>query len=311
MTKYLHICSAAHSGSTLLDMLAGSHSQVASLGEVNQLSKNIALNSQCGCGAEIGSCELWSEVIRRVGRQMNIDVLTNPYGLHMGYPLASTVIDKAHQTPAYLVKRRLVLGLQFLQFRYGLSWLTPLLRPIIQGVDNSVRVFEAVRGVLAVEAVVDSSKSYLNAIQFYRRYPDRVRIVLLTRDGRGVLWSNMKRGAPRERTVRDWCNRYNRAIPLLQRYVRREHWLQVRYEDLTSDTAKVLQTVCQLIGLPFEVGMLQFRQKKHHIVNGNRIRLSSTSTIATDVEWMKRLPPEDLQFFEQHAGTLNRALGYK
>jgi hypothetical protein len=57
--------------------------------------------------------------------------------------------------------------------------------------------------------------------------------------------------------------------------------------------------------------MLQFRQKKHHIVNGNRIRLSSTSTIATDVEWMKRLPPEDLQFFEQHAGTLNRALGYK
>jgi hypothetical protein len=207
-------------------------------------------------------------------------------------------------------RRVQLLGLQFLQFRHGISWLAPLLRPVTQGVDNSVRVFEAVRSTLDVEAVVDSSKSYLNAIQLYRRYPDRVRIVLLTRDGRGVLWSNIKRGASRERTVRDWRNRYTRAIPLLQRHVPPEHWLQVRYEDLTTDTAKVLWSICQLIELPFEDGMLHFRQKTHHIVNGNRIRLSSSSAIKTDVEWTTRLPPGDLLFFEQHAGTLNRALGY-
>jgi hypothetical protein len=56
--------------------------------------------------------------------------------------------------------------------------------------------------------------------------------------------------------------------------------------------------------------MLSFRQKKHHIVNGNRIRLSSSSKIETDVEWTTRLSPEDARFFEQRAGTLNRSLGY-
>ncbi len=37
--------------------------------------------------------------------------------------------------------------------------------------------------------VVDSSKFYLKALGVYLRNPQEVRIILLTRDGRGVLGS--------------------------------------------------------------------------------------------------------------------------
>ena len=45
MVDWIYICSAAHLGSTLLDLLLGSHSRVASLGEISKLLKNIALNT--------------------------------------------------------------------------------------------------------------------------------------------------------------------------------------------------------------------------------------------------------------------------
>lgn len=310
MTRYVFICSAGHSGSTLLDLLIGSHSQIASLGEISQLSKNIALNTLCSCGAALKSCEVWTDVLRRVGAKIGVDIVADPYALHMGYPLASTVVDKAHQTRRYRIQRQLVLGLQYLHLRYGVSIIEPLLRPVTRGIDNNVCVFEAVRSVLNAEAVVDSSKSYLKAVALYRRHPSRVRILLLTRDGRGVLWSNLKKGISRERALRHWNSTYTRAALLLRRHVPEEHRLQVRYEDLTMDTGGALQVICRFLGLPFEEGMLDFRRKKHHIVNGNRMRLSSSSAIKIDVEWKTRLPLEDLQFFEERAGTLNRALGY-
>lgn len=49
--KVLYICSAGRSGSTLINLVLGSHSQCMSLGEIEHLPKNIALNTPCSCGA--------------------------------------------------------------------------------------------------------------------------------------------------------------------------------------------------------------------------------------------------------------------
>ena len=111
MTKYVYICSAGHSGSTLLDLLLGSHSRIASLGEIDQLSKNIALNTLCACGEPVRSCVLWRDILAKAGKQIGSDLTERPYALHMGYPKASSVIDHAHQTRAYLLKRKVLLGL--------------------------------------------------------------------------------------------------------------------------------------------------------------------------------------------------------
>ena len=196
--RYIDICSAGHSGSTLLDLLLGSHSSIASLGEIDQLSKNIALNTDCSCGAPIRSCPLWSEVVRRFGAEIGIDIVSHPYALHMGYPLASTVIDKSHQTALYLARRQLVLGLLYVQLRTEVDFLGVATRSTVTAADNNVRIFEAVREILGVQAIVDSSKSYLKAFSLYLLLLDCVRILLLKRDGSAALSSDLKRGQPRK-----------------------------------------------------------------------------------------------------------------
>jgi hypothetical protein len=284
--RYIYICSAGHSGSTLLDLLIGSHPRIASLGEIDQLSKNFALDTECSCGARVRTCAVWCEVARRVGEAKGIDVLAHPYKLHMGYPKASVVIDRSHQTPAYLARREFVLGLYYLYLKSGGRVPESVVRPVIAAVDNNVLVFESVRQVLGVDAIVDSSKSYLKAVAMYRRHPDRVRVLLLTRDGRGVYWSNLKRGTPRARVVRDWCNQYSRALPLLRQHVHPAHLMQVRYEDLAAGTEAELRRVC------------------------DDMRLAHSSEVRLDEAWRSRLAADDLAFFEARAGALNRQLGY-
>ncbi len=308
--RYLFICSAGHSGSTLLDMLIGAHSRVASLGEIDQLSKNIALNTLCSCGAPIRECALWSEVLRRVGAAIGVDVLADPYGLNMGLPLASDVVDRAHQTRLYLLRRKLVLGLLYLQLRTGASFLQCFTRTMASAIDNNILVFETVRAALDADAIVDSSKSYLKAVSLYARRPDSVRILLLTRDGRAVLASNLRRGDPRRRAIREWRHQYERALPLLRRYVPAGHLMQVRYEDLTADPRRTLQAICDFAGLEFEPAMLDWRSRVHHIANGNRMRLSGSSQISAASHWSEGLSPADVDYFERNAGSLNRELGY-
>lgn len=310
MPKYVYICSAGHSGSTLLDMLLGSHSRVASLGEIDQLSKNLALNTECSCSVPIRSCPLWSEVIARVGATLDIDILANPYALHMGYPKASRVIDHTHQTRLYLLRRELILALSYLCLRLPLPHGYSLLSPVARAIDNNVRVFDAVRTALNCDMIVDSSKSYLKAVALYQRYPADVRVLLLTRDGRGVLASNLKRGMARAKAIREWRHQYQRALPLLNAHVDPKHLLQVRYEDLSSATSETLQRICAFVGLAFENQMLNFRAKTHHIANGNDIRLASSSEIRSDQQWRVDLTSADLAYFGQRGGALNHRLGY-
>jgi hypothetical protein len=309
--RYVYICSAGHSGSTLLDLLLGSHSRAASLGEITQLPKNIALDTECACGTPVRTCPLWSGVIRQLSADLGVDLLHSPYALEMGYGLASTVVDHNRQTKAYLLRRRLLLGLLYLELRLGRSLHGPAGRQMSRAIDNNVRIYEAVRSIAGVDVVVDSSKSYLKAVALYLHQPERTRILLLTRDGRGVMWSNIKRGDSGERAVVNWRNQYGRGLPLLVRHVPQARRMQVRYEDIAAAPAATLRAICSFAGLEYEHSMLDFRQKAHHIVNGNRMRLSGSSEVRLDEEWRRRLGSDDLALFQRIAGSLNRQLGYE
>lgn len=249
--------------------------------------------------------------MHRVGNDLGIDILANPYSLNLGYPRSVTSIDPRFQTPWYLMRRAAVLGLTYLHHRTGFDWL-PLQPPsVARGLDNNVRIFEAVRAILDVDMIVDSSKSYLKGVSLYRRYPDDVRILLLTRDGRGVYASNRKRGRSRALSVNSWRNVYARALPLLRKRVKRDHWRIVRYEDIAKSPASTLREICEFLGLSFETRMLDFRSKTHHVTDGNDMRLESSAKISQDERWRTDLSPDDLDYFNSHAGRLNRRLGYE
>ncbi len=311
MVNCIYICSPGHSGSTLLDLLLGSHSRVESLGEISHLSKNLALNTECTCGKPVRSCPVWQEVLRIMGKRIGADLLTSPYALKIGYPRATVVVDKAHQTPAYLFHRKLMLGFVYLEQRHGINFLPALIKPFQQSLDINLLLFDVVRQVLGTDMVVDSSKSYLKAVGLYRKRPAKVRLILLTRDGRGVLYSAIKRNYSRRASVRGWKNYYARSSPLFTRNVARGHILHVRYEDLAVNPRKELSRICKFLGLQFEESMLDYSSHTHHITNGNDMRFTQTPTITLDASWQRKLSDYDRRYFELRAGQFNRSFGYE
>ena len=84
-SKFVFICAAGHSGSTLLDLLLGSHPAGVSVGELTQLPKNIALDSVCSCGDQVSKCDFWQPVITRFGDSIDVDLWNDPYDLNLGF----------------------------------------------------------------------------------------------------------------------------------------------------------------------------------------------------------------------------------
>lgn len=310
MIKYVYICSAGHSGSTLLDLLLGSHSKIESMGEISHLPKNIALNTLCSCGTTMSDCPAWQPIIQDLGNQLKTNLYQNPYKLNTGYPKAVTIVDHKQQTRLYLLKRKFVHGVVYLENRYGVNLLALFGRKFIQSLEHHFLLYDTVRKHRKVDIVIDSSKTYLEAIALYRKKPDAVRILVLSRDGRGVMYSNMKRNLGQRNGLIGWKHYYARTLPLLEKHVSPEHSLRVHYEDIAQKTGDELARICKFLGQEYEPAMLNFTAHEHHITNGNDMRFSDSSDIRLDTSWETGLTEEDRQYFEGVAGKLSRKLGY-
>lgn len=311
MVQCLYICGAGHSGSTLLDMLLGSHSRIASLGEVINLPMDWATNNRCTCGAPVRDCALWSAVARRFEQRFGIDMTKNPYALNLG-PIYAAVGDSRVTGGLYRAHRRLAAALHYLELRAGtFGALKPLLPAIYEGLENNLFLYDLVGQQLGVDFVVDSSKVYTKAVGLYKCAPGRVKILLLIRDGRAVYYSMRKRHFDRMFSLNSWYTHLRRALPLLDKQVAAADLLTVRYEDLAADPKRELMRICGFAGVAFEPAMLNFKAKVHHNVNGNDMRFSSAADIRLDTSWETKLGVEERAFFAERAGWLNEKMGYR
>ena len=147
-----------------------------------------------------------------------------------------------------------------------------------EGLDNNLLVFDVVRKILGVDMIVDSSKSYLKAVGLYPKRPDKIRLIFLTRDGRSVMFSNIKRNPSRRDGLYHWKKYYSRSFPLFRSSVSEEHMFHVRYEDLDSNSTEELTRICDFLGIQFEESMLDYASHVHHITNVNNMRFRESST---------------------------------
>lgn len=311
MTKIVYICSAARSGSTLLDLLIGSHSKVESLGEITQLPKNISLNTICTCGLHVRSCPVWWKVLKIMSNNLAVDLFKNPYALNLGYINPRIVIDKNHQTKIYNFRRKIVHGLWYLELRFRTRFLRTFLYSVNNTIENNFLLYDTVREVLNSDMIVDSSKNGLKCIELYNKKPHEVKIILLTRDGRGVFCSQLKMNFTKRNSLNAWKNYYARIIPLLEHYVDPSHLLWLKYEELATAPRMHLERICEFLGLEYEENMLYYANQTHHSIGGNDMRLQKSSQIKLDISWHEKLSDEDIRYFEARAGYLNRKLGYE
>jgi len=60
--RLIYIPGSGYSGSTILDLLLGSHSEIEGVGEFYQYDEVVKNNGICTCWRKINNCPFWSEV---------------------------------------------------------------------------------------------------------------------------------------------------------------------------------------------------------------------------------------------------------
>ena len=305
------ICAAGHSGSTLLDILLGAHDRGLSLGELTQLPKNLALDSQCSCGNNISACEFWRPIVDGYGHLNGIDYWSAPYRLDLGFINASDEVDHSHQTAIRDLHRRAVYALQFFSYKHVQGGF-PGTRGLTEAsARQKARLLEYIGTQTGSEFVVDSSKHYLEAVSLYTADPGNTKVILLLRDGRAVFYSGLRRGMSPDAALAAWYNHWQRAITVLTRQIPSENIIRTRYEDIASRPEQEIGRLFAAIGKePANFPDIESADRRH-IVNGNRMRFTERRAVSFDEKWRRELSDEMRQYFEKRAGELNRRLGYE
>ena len=308
---YVYIMSAGHSGSTLLDLLLGSHSQIISLGEISHLPKNIALNNFCSCGKTIKSCPFWNIVINQIIKATGINLFTHPYKFHLGLINPSIIKDKKHRCFFYRIQRKFCMSINFIGLYYNLHLLKMTFNNIASHPKNNFLLYDKVLEMTNSKVIIDSTKIYQKGIDLYNYAPSNVRIILLSRDGRGVMYSNLKRSlCSRRKALKGWLNYYKHAQMLIYKHIYPEHIHTITYENLVQYPIQSLTSICKFLNLDFEKSMLDFTSNQNHITNGNEMRFVRSSELKLDISWKNGLSKSDLEYFAKYGLYMNRALGH-
>lgn len=236
----IYIAGSSHSGSTLLDLLLGSHSAVESVGEAKKIPEILERLDKgekflCTCQQELKSCPLWSDL------------------------LAGDVGDVERDALA------------------------------------TARLYKKVLGKRKKTVILDSSKTLGRTLLFARSNLFEPLFIHLVRDSRAVVFSSRRKKYAGGRsdyglikTARSW-QKLNSRIPQRLKSHNAIRRLLVRYEELTGDLRGTLEKILCAAGLDWEPSMLNFREHVHHNIEGNRMRMGSSSEIKRDEEYLDSL----------------------
>lgn len=309
----VYICSASRCGSTVFDMFMGSHPEVASLGELNMLGKALRMQRPCSCGELLVDCPAWGPVFAYLAQTRGVSLADDPYALRLWDARARFFVDRQYQNRRYELAFKLKSAWMIArrQLPRPLADALPLPPGFEGALANKMKLYDAVSLQWQRPVVVDSSKNALEAIELVRRWPERVTVVLLTRDGRGVFLSHRNTGMARPDSVRGWRTYYGRSAPMLRRQVPARNLIDLRYEDFATDPEPVGRRLCAALGIAYADAMPELRQPERHMVDGNRTRFAGAKGIRLDERWKDNLDAEEMRYFEEKAGNLNRQLGYQ
>jgi len=263
---------AGHSGSTLMDLIMGSHSQIFGVGELSYFSRLYRADSPCGCGPFLDQCTFWREVFEGIDFS-RLPLVYQPkkdflfHGDH--YYSDGNILD---------AKRYL---------------------------DTLEDVYRNVIKVSGKKVIFDSSKNPDRARLITDSDRFDVMVVHLVRDGRGVLFSNTKRKKTALGIIWHWIT-VNIKSEIVKLRNKSGKNITVLYKDLVSHPDKVFRHVLSVQELSFEDSMLHFQKETNHQVGGNGpVKEKADSKLRMDIEWKQNLPLHSRLLFEGMAGWLN------
>jgi hypothetical protein len=178
----------------------------------------------------------------------------------------------------------------------------------------------------------DKTPGYVREMLRIQSVLREAHFIHLIRDGRDVALSmlGMSWGPS---TVEDAARRWRKRVLRAREQVpRTKHYIEVRFEDLLTDTEGQLRRVCDYIDLPFDDVMLDYHERASErlqekardldrgpdrppVTAEHRMRSHKLTEEPPDPEriarWRTDMEPEDQAKFEEIAGDLLNDLGYE
>jgi len=311
---FVYIVGRGHSGSTLLELLLNRNSKIAAMGELDLLSLQIYRDHQtrwvgkCSCGERPHECERWGKLLRDVDQRYHVDTKNHPFS----WKVSDVGLNEEMIRPGLFERIRYGYhrAIRTLFYSYGYEVPYPFRLKYKAWVRNRDLVATAYAKYADVEVVVDASKDQLNMrdVDLYSSLPHK--IIYLTRDVRGNVWSAIKReGVKAFQEAKDWA-RLNKKIMRILDKVDSDKIMHVNYEELCRSPNEVLERIFQFVGVSGEMVDPEEEFQKRHTIAGNKIRFKKVSEVRQDLGWMENLNSDDLKAVVEHAAVVAASLGY-
>ena len=289
---YVFLTSHAFSGSTLTSFLLGSHPEIATVGMLTGPANHLDLKTyRCSCGQLFQQDPFWQAVTEKV----------NAYGL-------SYSLDEHMGTRIELGGNTLMRRIRTDSLRYNaLEKVRDSLmfnlwpghkREMHELVRRNELFAQAILEVSGKPIFLDTSKDPMR-MRYLRLSPAiDLYVIHLIRDVRGVVASIMKRRSDMnvEQATKHWLvaehniRRHLATVPASRQ-------IEVKYEDITSNTLETMNRLFSFMGARELEKMDDFREVDNHIL-GNKMRKQGTSEIKTDERWRTALSEKQLQIID-------------
>ncbi len=307
-TKLLYIVSAGHSGSTLLDIVCGTIPGVFSAGEITyfpwQISRRGVTGQKtskqklCSCQKGFNECEVWYRVIESISRMKGYDIYENPFKFDIN--LLGNKKYKSRRISAESIRRHIFrLGVQV-----NCKTIVSFYRSnLSESIKNNWLLFDTVAQVTKSKVVVDSSKSINRVNLLASLRPRDVYILILKRDIKGVVYSNIKLGRDPLKTAKGWVKKYRHIYRSINQ-MPKVKILSIAYEDLAQKSELTRARISEFLEIELPMEAFEINTHEHHLVAGNGMRHKGKISLKYDDSWKKALTGDLISEIDKIGATL-------
>lgn len=292
------IATMPRSGSTLLGMVLEQHPLIYHAGETFFWGRLDINTTRCSCGNM--PCQTLSRVKGNIKFEEELNIL---------FKTCSMFSRPSDQKDVYAN-----LSIQDFNEQYDQNEWSKLENYLNISCEVLGKMSNIFREIVAKKIIIDNTK----VIQIGQRLLNchDWKVILLTRDVRGVASSNKNLALRKNREIMlesrfpYYIQFARHAINLLK--TRHKNLMWVKYEDVCHNPKKIFSDICNFIGIEYSDEMLNFRKNKGHAIMGNRMRFEDNDKFTEDLSWESRLSLEEKQIIcnNKELVKLYKILGY-
>lgn len=277
LPKIVFILGAGASGSTMLGMLLGSHSEMLSVGEPGKFDKYVTLDLECTCGKRISNCSFW--------RQIRM------------WPKCGT--------PAPLRPKNTIYNV--LLYRSNSLRLDPLYLSVVK---RNLDFYFQIMKLFKKEIIIDSSQDINRFYYLYQSGQIRLLPLVIVRDGRAYIDSLRRRMTMSTvRATLRWIRLNLITEIVLKRMNIGDGLIRVSYDRLVQNPEESLREICRRLNLVYEASMVEYHKKTFHHIAGSPQRFSPMP-VKPHEQWRERISSSDRLVFSILGGNyFNRRFG--